>query len=415
MARIGIVTYFFPPGDEIGGLRPSALARHLARRGHEVCVITRQALPAAEGYRTVTVGGAGAGGPAGTGAGGAPAGPGATAGLAGLARRVLAIPDGKVRWALRAARALNAEVRTRGLEAVITTGPPHSVHLAALWGLRHRGAGRPRWVVDMRDLWTDNPYYDYGETRRRIDRRIEARVMRAADAVVATTNGFARALETRHGVAAETVLTGFDDRIAPSARTRESGPLRIVHAGSLYAGRRDPTPLIEAAAALAAEGRVDAGRLRLTFIGPGLEPVAEAAGRLGASELVELLGPLPHAGALGHLERADALLLVQWRSDATATEVPGKLFEYLALRKPVIALGAAPDGEAAGILRATGAGRVVNSVAECREALVALLGGALEGPEEASLGPYGQSRMADAFERIALGGEVAAGWVAQGR
>ena len=404
MARIAIVSYFFPPGDEIGGLRPSALARQLAARGHEVCVITRQVSPAEEGFRAITVGGGSR-----SAVPGAPASAGATTGLAGLVRRVLAIPDGKTRWAFRAARTLRAEVRERGLDAVITTGPPHSVHLAVLWGLGRRRPGRPRWIVDMRDLWTDNPYYDYGETRRRIDRRIEARVMRAADAVVATTAGFARALEERHAIRAHSVLTGFDDRIAPPKRGPHEGPLRIVHAGSLYAGRRDPAPLIEAAAVLAAEGRVDASRLRLSFIGPGLEPVADAARRFGAAELVELVGPLPHSETLAQLERADALLLVQWRSDDTATEVPGKLFEYLALRKPVIALGTAPEGEVAGILAATSAGRVVDSVAECREALEALLDGTLTGPEEAGLAAFGQSRMADAFEHIALGGEVAAG------
>lgn len=404
MARIAIVSYYFPPGDEIGGLRPCALARHLAARGHEVCVITHQASPAEEGFRTITVGG-GSGGAAAA----APAGPGASTGLVGLARRVLAVPDGKTRWAWRAARTLRAEVRERGFDAVITTGPPHSVHLAALWGLRRRTQRRPRWIVDMRDLWTDNPYYDYGELRRRVDRRIESRVMRAADAVVAATEGFAQTLGERHALRAFGVLTGFDERAVPSAQARESRPLRIVHAGSLYAGRRDPGPLIEAAAGLAAGGRVDAGSLRLSFIGPGLEPVADAAERLGATDFVEIVGPLPHAETVARLSRAHALLLVQWCGDSTATEVPGKLFEYLALRKPVIALGSAPDGEVAGILAATGAGLVVNSVAECRQALEALLDGALAGPAERGLAAYSQSRMADTFERIALGLEEAAG------
>lgn len=413
MARIAIVSYYFPPGDEIGGRRPAALARLLAARGHEVVVLTHQASPAEEGFRALAVGaaeGAGPGASAPT-AAGAPtaAAPGMTAGLAGISRRVLAIPDGKTRWAARAACALRAEVRGRGLDAVITTGPPHSVHLAALWGLSRGPAARPRWVVDLRDLWTDNPYYDYGEARRRLDRLIEADVMGAADAIVASTPGFARALEERHGISADSVLTGFDDRVAPPKSVPRGEPLRVVHAGSLYAGRRDPTPLIEAAAALAADGRLDAAQLRVSFIGPDLGAVRETAGRHGVADIVEAIGPLPHAGALGHLERADALLLVQWRSDETATEIPGKLFEYLALRKPVIALGAAPEGAVATILAATGAGRVVNSVAECRQALEALLGGTLGGPAEAALAPFAQSHMAEAFERIALAREEAAG------
>jgi glycosyltransferase involved in cell wall biosynthesis len=403
VARIAIVSYFFPPGDEIGGLRPSALARGLARLGHDVLVVTHQSKPGEEGFRAVAVGQPAEAVPAPA----APAEAGATSGLKGLARRALAVPDGKTRWALKAAAALRREVRGAGLDAVITTGPPHSVHLAALWALPHRGAGRPRWVVDMRDLWTDNPYYDYGELRRRLDRLIESDVMHAADAVAATTAGFARSLEQRHGIRAANILTGFDDLAQPPTPQPATEPLRVVHAGNLYAGRRDPSALIEALGTLAAEDRAKAERVRLVFIGPGLDAVAEVAERNRVRDLVELVPPISRAEVLVELARAGALLLVQWRNDETAAEVPGKLFEYLALRKPVIALGAAPEGEVAAILAATGAGRVVGSVAECREALLALLDGTYAGPDEERLAPYGQSRMAEAFARVALAGEGA--------
>ncbi|MDO8847177.1 MAG: glycosyltransferase family 4 protein [Coriobacteriia bacterium] len=404
MARIAIVTYFFPPGDEIGGQRPSALARNLARLGHDVVVLTRQAAPAEDGFRAVTVGrGAGASGSA------APADAGATTGIRGLARKLLAVPDGKTRWAVQAAAAIRRENGAGAFDAVITTGPPHSVHLAGLWGLRHRGGNRPRWIVDMRDLWTDNPYYDYGAARRRLDRLIEADVVRSADAVTATTAGFALSLERRHGIRATSILTGFDDRAPRPAPREAGGPLRVVHAGNLYGGRRDPAPLLEAAGMLVREGRASADRVRLIFIGPGSESVAEAAYTLGASEIVEAAPPIPHAEVLEHLARADALLLVQWRSDLTAAEVPGKLYEYLAFRAPVIALGAAPDGEVAGILETTGAGRVVNSVAECRQVLEQLLEGGLTGPDEARLAAFGQTRMAERFGSVAEGREVVTG------
>ncbi len=122
---------------------------------------------------------------------------------------------------------------------------------------------------------------------------------------------------------------------------------------------------------------------------------------------MEAVPPIPHAEVLEHLARADALLLVQWRSDLTAAEVPGKLYEYLAFRAPVIALGAAPDSEVAVILETTGAGRVVNSVAECRQVLERLLEGGLTGPDETRLAAFGQSRMAERFGSVAEGREVA--------
>lgn len=409
MARVAIVTYFFPPGDEIGGLRPSALARDLARLGHDVVVLTHQPVPVEQGYRAVHVSESGSGdGSAGAPVTGGVAGQGATSGLKGLARRVLAVPDGKTRWALRAARALREEARSRGLDAVITTGPPHSVHLAALRALGRRRPGRPRWIVDLRDLWTENPYYDYGEVRRRVDRLIESRVMRQADAVTATTAGFARSLSSCHGVSAHRILTGFDDSVSPPARRPAARPLRVVHAGNLYAGRRDPRALLEAAGDLVRTGAVDHSALRLVFIGPGLDTVRDVAASFGALDVVETQPPMSHAEVLARLQDAAALLIVQWRSDLTASEVPGKLFEYLACRRPIIALGAAPDGEVAHILRDTGAGRVVNSVSECREALEALLEGDLGRADEDRLAAFGQSRMAERFAGIIEGTEAMA-------
>lgn len=408
MKRIAIVTYFFPPGDAVGGVRPSALARNLAEMGHAVVVFTRQSRPLEQGFRAVEVG-PGAGGRGRQGAEAGAAEWGATTGVKGLARAMLAVPDGKTRWAWHAARALRREAATNGLDAVITLGPPHSTHLVGLLSAGWRRRGDTRWILDMRDLWTDNPYYDYGETRRRIDRRIESFVVTRADAVTATTAGFARTLEQGHGVSATPILTGFDERSAPPARADAGPPLRVVHAGSLYGGRRDPRPLIEAAGGLVHDGTVDPSALRLVFIGSDHEQVTEMAAACGASDVVEVHPAMAHGDVLRHLEHAGALLLVQWRTDLTATEVPGKLFEYLACRMPVIALGAAPEGEVAAILRETGAGCVVNTVSECRQALESLLAGDLRGPDEARLAAFSQRTMAARFERVIVGSEVGSG------
>ena len=407
MARIAIIAYYFPPGGEIGGLRPSSLARDLAAMGHDVVVVTHQSAPAERGFSAISVGAARP-----DASGGAQRRPNRRPPVTWpreIARRLFAIPDGKTRWALQAAAAVRTSAAEHPFDAIVTTGPPHSVHLAGMWSVRRSQGRRPRWIVDMRDLWTDNPYYDYGSLRRRFDGLIESRVMRRADAVTASTTGFARSLETRHGINAEGILTGYDDSAAaPPARRTGARPFRVVHAGNLYAGRRDPGPILEAVRALAADGLVGPGDLMLTFIGPETALVADVAAALGVADLVEVVPEMPHPQVLEYLERADALLLVQWSSDLTATEVPGKLYEYLAYRKPVIALGTAPDGEAAAIIRGTGGGRVVNSVEECREALTDALEGRLSGPEESLLAAYSQSRMAAEFARFATGDGVVA-------
>lgn len=403
--RVAIVTFFFPPGDEIGGMRPFALATNLAKLGHEVLVVTHQPSPAEEGFRVLVVGKSAR-------RSGAPLAQAPkrhdrgtlVRSLLQLFRKVLAVPDGKTLWAVRARRSLRREMRRKTIDLVVTTGPPHSVHLAGMWGFDRTRQESPRWIVDMRDLWTDNPYYDYGAGRKALDRLIEARVLRRADAITAASEGFARALTARHGVAATCILTGYDDsaRVPAAARKLDPhAPLRIVHAGNLYLGRRDPSIMFEAARDMVAEGKTQASSLVFTFIGAETGPAKEAADRLGVAEMVEVLPPVPHRTVLTYLDDADALLLVMWRSELTASEVPGKLFEYLAFRKPIVALGARPDGEVADMVRETGCGWVVDSVAECRSALESLLDGQRPEPAEASLTRYSQTRMAAEFLRVA--------------
>jgi hypothetical protein len=396
--RIAIVTYFFRPGDEIGGMRPFALAKNLAATGHDVLVLTRQPSPTEEAFRAVTVSAGASGLPGGD------AGADDAARPAGLVKRflrtALAIPDGKNVWALRAAHALRRESRERPFDAIVTTGPPHSAHLVARWVIR-RGEGT-RWIADMRDLWTDNPYYDYGRLRKPLDAVIENRVLGRADAIAAATDGFRRAIVARHAPACTAIYTGYDDTASPPAVVRASGASKLVfaHAGNLYGGRRDPTPMLEAVRELYDDGSIAPGDLVLDFMGEGQDSVVDAASRLGVEGFVEAVPHIPREEVMARLARADVLLLVQWRSELTATEVPGKLYEYLALRKPILALGTAPEGELAGILARTGVGRVVNSVDECRVAIEALLEDVTPATVESELAELTQTRMTENFTRV---------------
>lgn len=366
--RILVVTYFHPPFPSGGGGRWLAIGKYLRRAGHEVRVITTSAhglLPEDQEEGTVRTADLAASGPlrrvlrrpalpeAGAAAAGANAKPPPT-----LLTRTLVPDPHVVSWVPQALMAARRAVRAGGVDCLVTSGPPESTHLIGLALRGQVGA----WVADFRDGWTFEPLRDPFPTgaQRRLDLTLERRVASRADAVVAATEPIARDLEQRLAANAVHIPNGWDpDLEGEVARAQppalEEGVVNLVHTGTMSGGwGRDPRPLLEALRRLAVDEPEIGARLRLVL-----------AGRLDTDEarLVQepgLQGVVRHVGMLGRFEsvalqrRAQALVLLTSRNVGEAT---GKLFEYLASGRPLIAL--AEGNEAARIVQATGAGVAV--------------------------------------------------------
>lgn len=285
-------------------------------------------------------------------------------------------PDPEAGWIpFGFARGLSLVLRHRP-DALYTSGPPHSSHLLG-WFLK-RLSGRP-WIADFRDPWSSKPWteaWERREWRARGLRRLEAMVVRSADRVILNTEAMREDFAGRYpGIESSRfrcIPNGYDpaefDDLAPVPR--HGGPFRLTHAGSLYR-RRSPLVLLDAIRTLFDSGAVREGDLELELIGPiGIDgislPRAVAERRLAST--VRHVPFLPHREALRALFLADALVIVQ---PDTQTQVPGKLYEYLFVGKPVVALAHA--GATADLVQGGGLGWVADpdSVAEVAAAILA--------------------------------------------
>jgi glycosyltransferase involved in cell wall biosynthesis len=261
-------------------------------------------------------------------------------------------PDEKWVWIRPAARAARNLARQQRFEAIVTFGQPWSDHLIGL-KVRHR-TGLP-WVAHFSDPWVDSPYLQGGAWQQRIWRRMEADVVRQADAVVFVNRQTADRVMRKYPDAwrdkVHVVPHGFDpaDRSEPQAFS-DDGRLHIVHTGRFYEGRRTPDALLRAIAALSAR-RPLARELRLVLVGP-IEPASQRlADRLGLGDIVEFTGRVPHAEATRRAACADVLLVI----DAPSHEnlfLPSKLVDYLPRSKPILAL--TPPGATADLVQALG-------------------------------------------------------------
>ncbi|MBI4229566.1 MAG: glycosyltransferase [Planctomycetes bacterium] len=401
--RFLLVAYYFPPSASAGAFRWTRLCRHLRSCGWDPVVLTTSTSPGfyldvdpalartlPEDLRVVRV-------PSwewGTAyrlPRGCPVGARPVRSLRErIARRVghevrsriraalapFLVPDEQVGWAARAYLRGRTLIDRLGIAAVVTTGMPHSAHLAGWMLKRHR---RLPWVADYRDPWISCGYIDRNlraRWRRAIEARLEALLVRDADLNLVTTDTARCDFEARYPALRgrfRTVTNAFDPADFPGpprgGPPRGADPVpggrdvfRVVYCGNFF---RKRTPLF----ALRALRRLfDAhpdlrSRIRLAFYGSfGFDEATGCWNRehvrtLGLERQVHLGGRVPHAEAV-RLERdADLLLLVGGTDLDDGLHLPGKLFEYVGASRPVLAT--IRGGDAADLVRREGIGAVV--------------------------------------------------------
>jgi glycosyltransferase involved in cell wall biosynthesis len=358
--RLLVLSFHAPPEMAVGGLRWAGLTRHLAERGWEIRVITASpdaasvihpdGLSVHEVPRWATLGDwyrrwkraraakKASGGPESGFVNPADGRPGLELQGRGAVRLVrselaalLSFPDHGRGWMFRAARATRRVARDWAPDVVVSTGPPHSVHVAAWLGLGRSGTP---WIVDLRDPWAtpDTPFMQTGWSGA-VARRIEASVFRRADNILTTTPEFQERLQGRFPRAVLSWLpNGVDVRELPPRRERHDPGLSICHLGTVYYNR-DPTPVLRAFATfLAAHPDAASVCSTLRFVGyvsgDFRRELERTVGDLGLSSHVEITGAVPRERALEILAGSRMALVLAQGQDIM---VPAKLYEAVAL------------------------------------------------------------------------------------
>jgi glycosyltransferase involved in cell wall biosynthesis len=285
-----------------------------------------------------------------------------------IGRRLL-VPDENVLWNTTAIPKAISIVRQEGIDVVLTTSPPGSVHLI---GAAVQKATSAKWVADLRDsvaLHAHRSSEGVGALAKQKARAgIAHLVARQADAIVAAAESIAvetRGLEPKGPVVTITNGCDFDD--FAGLEYRRGDRLRLTHAGSFF-GKRDPRPFLQA---LADSGLED---VTVRFLGDFRPGDREFLDGLGLGDRVELIDHVPRRESLRLQRDSDALLLLIPEAGGRGRGVlSGKVFEYLAAERPILAI-VPPDGAAAELIRDTNAGIVAapDNVPAIKDALLDL-------------------------------------------
>jgi glycosyltransferase involved in cell wall biosynthesis len=295
---------------------------------------------------------------------------GARGGMALAFRRAL-VPDAAVTWNLTAVPAAIRIARREGIDVVLTTSPPGSVHLIGAAVKRVLGV---RWVADLRDSLVAHPHRRSESAlvraKEKTSEGLARLVARRADAIVAVSDAIAdeaRGFSPRGPVV--TIANGCDFDDFAGLEYRPADRFRLTHAGSFF-GKRDPRPFLRALDEAGLEDVV------ARFVGDFRASDREFAESLGVGDRLELVPYVTRRRSLELQRDSEALLLLIPEAGGRGRGVlSGKVFEYLAAGRPILA-AVPPDGAAAALIRETGAGIVVapEDVAGLRDAIRGLHG-----------------------------------------
>jgi hypothetical protein len=249
------------------------------------------------------------------------------------------IPDPKVYWVKPSIKILLKKIKKEGIEHIITTGPPHSMHLIGL-GLK-KAMPNLKWIADFRDPWSELDLLDefhLSNSSRKKHKDLEKEVLQTADVTLTVSETWVEDLKRLGGARVELITNGYD-AVDFELKAKTNDKFIIGHYGLLN-HLRNPKNLWKSLANLSEENKAFNSKLEIHLSGNiDIEVIAEIESFSCLKGKVKQLGYLSHAQVLEQYNQADVLLLLLFNSKSGVGNYPGKIFEYFAAKKPILAFG----------------------------------------------------------------------------
>lgn len=274
-------------------------------------------------------------------------------------------PDEEKGWKPLAVEAADELLQKENVDAIISSSPPVICHLIAE---EIKNKHKIPWVADIRDSWSQNANYPYSRIRRFFDRRLELKTLKLADAPVCVSSPLAEDLEILHKRNDVYVITnGFYPEKMSGGKTVLASGFTITYTGQIYE-KQDPCKLLTAFKDLISEGVVDQKDVNVRFFGPENEVLAKKIEKYGLSAIVKQFGIVSREESFEKQRESQALLLLKWEDPKQRGIYTGKVFEYLAAKRPILATGGTAD-VVTELLNETNAGVDAHTVEDTKEAL----------------------------------------------
>lgn len=269
----------------------------------------------------------------------------------------LFIPDARMFWIKPASKALNEYLKINKVDAIVSTGPPHTTHMIALNVIKKNNVP---WLADFRDPWTNIDFYNRLKLTHWADnkhKRLERQILDKANQLVTVSWSWAEDFCRISDRMPMVITNGYDpDDFIIAGTLSLDEKFTITHAGSLN-DDRNPHALWKSLAKLCKNLEGFLNDLEIKFIGQ-VSPVAiEELTQNGLAKNLNLINNLPHEKVVTEIMKSQLLLLALNDTPNIDGVVPGKLYEYIGANRPILCIGKL-DGDAAKIIRETNAGSI---------------------------------------------------------
>lgn len=246
------------------------------------------------------------------------------------------IPDARVYWVKPSVKYLKKYIQENNIETIITTGPPHSLHLIGLDLKKHLNIN---WIADFRDPWTTIGYHKELKLSKWASAKhkaLEKEVLTTCDTILVTSPTTKSEFERITNQPIEVITNGYDVEKIEKKSLDEA--FTLAHIGS-FLSERNPQILWESLSELIDENEAFATHFKLKLIGAVSKEVIQSISDFNLDSFVQNLGYVSHEEALIHQRSSQVLLLIEIDSDDTKCIIPGKLFEYMVSERPILAIG----------------------------------------------------------------------------
>lgn len=320
-----------------------------------------------------------------------------------LLREFLAYPDQDKYFKNPALKEASNIIESEKISAVISVWPMTG-HIVAKELKRKYGI---LWIADFPELWTQNCDYIFSPVRKFFERKLELKTLSYADVFTTISSPMAEELKEFHkGKDVFTITHGFNPEEVNNPKAKLTSKFTITHTGQMYGGKRDPLKILTALKELISNGVIDINDVELRFYGPVYYKLDEEIKKLGLESCVFQLGSVNRSDSLLRQRESQILLLLNWEDEKQKGVYTGKIFEYLAARRPIIATGGYGGDVVEKLLNETKAGKSGKDITEIKNILKEFYsqykenGEVIYNPDEREIEKYSYKKKAEEFCRI---------------
>lgn len=275
-------------------------------------------------------------------------------------RANLIIPDPRKFWIKPSVKFLYDYITTNDIDVIISTGPPHSMHLIAL-GLKEKLGSKINWVADFRDPWTNYHFFEklkIGKSAFKKHQQLEKAVIKNANHIVTVSPSWANDFVNLGASSVKTITNGFEPEDFNFLDDRSNDKLTICHIGSISIDRI-PHLLFRSLANLIKENIISKNKIEIKLIGDVVDELRSLIAKYDLKDCVKLVGRLSHRDALKSLKESHVSLLLVNNAPNVNGIIPAKLFEYIAIKNPILAI-ANKAGDAAKLIEENHLGQTMD-------------------------------------------------------